>query len=101
MSRTHDHETSFDEFDELRNPPFHRADFERMAERTVSRRALLGERSRLPAAPCPWAQRGGGCFATRRGSGQPAQTGTIRSPSMGVDSLPSTPRGTSPRRVTR
>ena len=48
MSRTHDHDTSFDEFDELRDPPPRRTDFDRIAERMVSRRALLGGGDSVP-----------------------------------------------------
>ena len=50
MSRTHDHEISFDEFDELRNPPPLRTDFDRIAERMLSRRALLRGGGALGAA---------------------------------------------------
>ena len=73
MPQTNDHDISFDEFDGAFPHP--------------SRR--FGGAA------------GGGPFRPRTTAGGADQSASIGGPSMLVDSRPSTPRGTSPARVTR
>ena len=50
MPQTNDQDISFDEFDEVRNPPPDVSDFERVVERRVARRAFLRGSAALGAA---------------------------------------------------